>query len=169
MALTRLEKTLFRLRSQHAVLKFVLNRIRFAKGPVFEIGLGLGRTYDHLRHHLNDRRIFAFDRKSHAYDDCMPPADRLIEGELTQTLPQLVEKHSGSVVLSHVDIGSFDRRKNAEVARFLAAQLPECMAPGGFVVSDLPLETKLLQPLPLPDGAREGSIYLYQRRQQPGV
>lgn len=169
MVLTRLEKTLFRLKSQHAVLKFVLNRISCTNGPVFEIGLGLGRTYNHLRHHLSDRRIFAFDRKAHAYADCMPPADRLIEGELTKTLPQMVEEHAGAVMLSHVDVGSFDQRKNDEVARFLAGQLPGCLAPEGFVASDLPLETKQLQPLPLPDGAREGSIYLYQRRQQPGV
>ena len=32
------------------------------EGPVLELGLGNGRTFDHLRERLPGRRIVAFDR-----------------------------------------------------------------------------------------------------------
>lgn len=162
MKLTRLEKTLYRLQSQHATLAEVFKQVAKQGGPVFEIGLGLGRTYGHLRHHMPNRTIYVFDRKAHAYPDCMPPAEWLIEGELTETLPAMVKKHAGKVVLAHVDIGSFDREQNQRIATFLASQLPICLVPGGYVISDLPLQTDRLTSMPLPPGAREGSIYFYR-------
>ena len=164
MKLTRLEKTLYRLQSQHAVLAHVFEHISGQDGPVFEIGLGLGRTYNHLRHHLPGRPIYAFDRKAHAYEDCMPPAEWLIEGELSDTLPLMSTHHAGKVVLAHVDIGSFDREQNRRIASFLATQLPSCLAPGGYVASDLPIESDQLPAQPLPAGARDGSIHFYRYR-----
>lgn len=163
MKMTRLEKTLYRLQSQHVLLEHVVKHIAPLDGLVFEIGLGLGRTYNHLRHRLPDGAICAFDRQANAYPDCMPPAEWLIEGELEETLPSAAREHAGKVVLAHVDIGSFDREQNRRIAAFLATQLPKCLRPGGFVVSDLPIVTDLLAPMPLPSGARTESIHFYHR------
>ena len=92
----------------------------------------------------------------------MPPPEWLIEGELVETLPAAVREHAGKVVLAHVDIGSFDREQNRQVAAFLANQLPGCLQPGGFVVSDLPIDTDRLVPMPLPSGAHPQSIQFYR-------
>ena len=48
--LTRLEKLLFRLEAQHICLQWIFREIAGRPGVVFEMGLGHGRTYDHLAH-----------------------------------------------------------------------------------------------------------------------
>ncbi|WP_245299248.1 class I SAM-dependent methyltransferase, partial [Sinorhizobium sp. GL28] len=45
---SRLEKLLFRLEAQHICLEWALREIAGRPGIVFEMGLGHGRTYDHL-------------------------------------------------------------------------------------------------------------------------
>ena len=59
-------------------------------GPVLEIGLGNGRSYDHLRARLvGSRTILAFDFALAAHPACVPPADCLILGDMRETLPAL--------------------------------------------------------------------------------
>ena len=40
----------------------ICQQMPLSDGPVIELGLGNGRTYDHLRERLPGRRIIAFDR-----------------------------------------------------------------------------------------------------------
>lgn len=161
-AISRLEKTLFRLQSQHACLGFAFDEIAARPGPVVELGLGLGRTFDHLRRHLKDREIFVFDRVNKAYDDCQPDPAYLSLGEIDETLLVLADRLTGKVVLANSDLGSHDRKTNRIVAAMSSRLLPPLMAPGGIVMSDLPLEIKGFDVLPLPQGALEGSYYLYR-------
>ena len=161
--LTRLEKTLYRLEAQHACLKWAFEQISGHSGVVFEIGLGLGRTFNHMRHHLPDRDIYAFERKVNAYPDCMPVEDHLIMGEIEETLPKAAERFKGQVILGHSDIGSFDRESNRAIAGIISRNLPPALAPGAIVMSDLPLDMEGFEALPLPSGAREDRYYLYGR------
>lgn len=161
-SISRLEKTLFRLQSQQACLAFAFNEIADRPGPVVELGLGLGRTFDHLRRHLPDREIFVFDRVNKAYDDCQPDPAYLFLGEIEQTLPALSDRLTGKVLLANSDLGSHDRETNRIVAAMSSRLLPPLMAPGGIVMSDLPLNINGFETLPLPEGALEGSYYLYR-------
>lgn len=161
--LSRLEKTLFRLEAQHACLAYAFDAIGARPGPVVELGLGLGRTFDHLRRHLPGREIFVFDRVNKAYPDCQPDPEHLILGEIDETLPPLASRIAGTVVLANADLGSFDRESNRAVAAMSARLLPPLMAPGGLIMSDLPLELAGFETVPLPPGAREGRYYLYRR------
>ncbi|WGD29781.1 class I SAM-dependent methyltransferase [Ancylobacter sp. WKF20] len=161
--LSRLEKTLFRLEAQHACLGYAFDAIATLPGPVVEFGLGLGRTFDHLRRHLPDREIYVFDRVNKAYSDCQPDPAHLILGEIEETLPPLALRLAGRVVLANADLGSFDRESNRAVAAMSARLLPPLIAPGGFIMSDLPLELPGFETVPLPAGAREGRYYLYRR------
>jgi hypothetical protein len=77
---TRLERLLYRLEAQHACLGWAFGEIRHRAGLVFELGLGHGRTYDHLRSNLPGREIYVFDREVDCFPDCTPPADRLLLG-----------------------------------------------------------------------------------------
>jgi hypothetical protein len=161
--LTRLEKTLYRLEAQHACLQWAFEQISGHPGVVFEIGLGLGRTFNHMRHHLGDRDIYAFERKVNAYPDCMPDEEHLIIGEIEETLPTAAKRFEGQVILGHSDIGSFDRESNRHLAGIISRSLPQALAPDAIVMSDLPLDMPGFEPLPLPPGAREDRYYLYGR------
>ncbi len=160
--LTRLEKTLYRLEAQHACLQWAFEQIADQNGVVFEIGLGLGRTFNHMRHHLADREIYAFERIVNAYPDCMPEKEYLILGELDETLPAAAKRFAGRVVLGHSDVGSFDRVSNRAVAELISRALPGALAPRAIVLSDLPLDMPGCQALPLPNGVREDRYYLYR-------
>ncbi|MGA0561499.1 class I SAM-dependent methyltransferase [Ancylobacter sp. VNQ12] len=161
--LSRLEKTLHRLQAQQACLAFAFDEIAGRPGPVVELGLGLGRTFDHLRRHLPDREIHVFDRVNGAYVDCQPDPSLLHLGEIEQTLPPLASRLAGTVVLANSDLGSHDRELNRVVAAMSARLLPPLMAPRGIIMSDLPLELDGFETVPLPPGAREGRYYLYRR------
>lgn len=160
--LTRLEKTLFRLEAQYACIGWALAQISGRPGIVFELGLGLGRTFHHLRHHLPDRRILVFEREVRSYPDCTPDADQLILGDLGETLPAAARQFEGQVVLVNSDVGTFAPEHNAALAGLVGAHLPPALAPGGLVMSDLPLDLEGADTLDLPAGARQDSYYLYR-------
>lgn len=161
--ITRLEKLLYRLQSQHACLGWVFGEIEAVPGIVFELGLGLGRTFHHLRHHLPEREIYVFERQVHSYPDCTPEAHQLILGDIAETLPAAALRHRGGVCLVNSDVGSFDRDHNRAMAAIVSAGLAPALAPGAFVLSDLPLDVEGCEPLALPEGAHEGSYYLYRK------
>lgn len=163
-AISRLERTLYRLQAQKLCLDWAFGAIRDTPGPVVELGLGHGRTYDHMRRGLPGREIHVFDRANHAAEDCQPDPAFLFLGEIAEQLPAASEALAGRVVLANSDIGSFDRESNERVAEMASRLLPPIMAPGGYVMSDLPLRMDGFDEAPLPDGAPEGRYYLYRRR-----
>ncbi len=61
--------------------EFPQARDRCPAGPILEVGLGNGRTYDHLRDLFPRRDIYVFERQVAAHPDCVPPDDRLFLGE----------------------------------------------------------------------------------------
>lgn len=115
-ALSRLEKLLFRLESQVAVLREVTRETASRTGVIFELGLGSGRTYDFLRTHLAGREIFVFDRYAECPAEFMPPERHLVLGDIERTLPTMAARYAGQVVLAHSDVGSFDRDVNSWMA-----------------------------------------------------
>ena len=159
--LTRLDKLLLRLEAQHICLDWIFREISDYPGVVFEMGLGHGRTYDHLRTYLPERDIYVFDREVDCFEDCKPPADRLLLGDIADTLALAAARFGGQVVLAHADLGSYGEAHNAGIASKLNQCLPAVLASGAIVLSDLPLELSGTKALPLPDGAREGHYFLY--------
>ena len=160
--LTRLDKLFFRLEAQHICLEWVFREISGRPGVVFEMGLGHGRTYDHLRTYLPDRDIYVFDREVDCFDDCIPPDDRLILGDIAETLAAAATRFGGQVVLAHSDLGSYDEPHNVAMTAKLNRRLPAVLAPGAIVLSDLPLELSGTRALPLPAGVRDGRYFLYR-------
>jgi hypothetical protein len=160
--LTRLEKLYYRLEAQRACLAWAFGEIADRPGPVFELGLGHGRTFHHLRHYLPEREIYVFDRAVDSYPDCTPDAEHMIVGELAETLPRAARKFAGQVVLAHSDVGSFGAEHNAAMSGLVSQYLPPALAQGALILSDLPLKFPGAVSLPLPPGAREGRYYLYR-------
>jgi trans-aconitate methyltransferase len=166
--LTRLDKLLFRLEAQRACLGWAVGEIAGRPGVVFELGLGHGRTYDHLRKHLPDRDIYVFDREVDCIADCTPPDDRLVLGDIVDTLPSAAQRFWGKVVLAHADMGTYDDTENLTRGAVLSRNLPALLAPGAIVLSDLPLYLDGATPLPLPAGARQGRYFIYKTGRTPG-
>ena len=160
--LTRLDKLLFRLEAQYACLGWAFREIEGLPGIVFEMGLGHGRTYDHLRTHLPDRDIYVLDREIDCFDDCIPPDDRLILGDIDDTLAAAAQRFPRQVILAHADMGTYIEERNITMRAVLSRRLPPVIAPQGIVLSDMPLKLEGMRPLPLPSGAREGRYFLYR-------
>ena len=134
-------------------------------GPVLELGLGNGRTYDHLRELLPEREIFVFERQLAAHPACIPDTTHLILGDIRRTLPAARASLPAPAALAHSDIGTGDAGRNAALAAWLAQALPALLAPGAWVVADQPLDTPALAPLPPPAGVAPERYFLYHRVQ----
>ena len=80
--LTRLDKAIRRLEAQRACLDWAVEEIAAIPGVVVELGLGNGRSFDHLRARLPGREIYVFERNPAAHPASTPSADRLIVGSL---------------------------------------------------------------------------------------
>jgi hypothetical protein len=161
--LSRLDTVIHRLKAQRACLALAFELIAELPGPVVELGLGNGRTYDHLRERLPDREIFVFERRPAPHPGCLPPAPYLVAGDFAATLPSAPERIGSPAALLHSDIGTGDEERNARLAGWIAHLLPPMLAEGAVVASDQALSTPCLQPLRLPDAVPEGRYFMYRR------
>lgn len=160
--MSRLDSLIARLLAQRACLARAISLMGEAPGPVIELGLGNGRTFDHLRGLLPERDIFVFERRPGAHPSCTPSSERLIVGDLRETFPTAIELLGAPAALVHSDIGTGDAAADAPVSAWLADALPSLMAPGAIVASDQRLEDGRLSPLPLPDEVPAGRYFLYR-------
>jgi S-adenosyl-L-methionine methyltransferase len=163
---TRLDRLFYRLEAQRIGLEWAFREIADRPGIVFEIGLGHGRTYDHMRVHLPDREIYVLDREIDCFEDCIPPDNRLLLGDIADTLTAAAARFAGKIVLAHTDLGTYEKARNIATTAKLSRHLPPLLAPSAIVLSDLPLELAGTRPLPLPPGAREGAYFLYRNGPQ---
>ncbi|HYM32477.1 MAG TPA: class I SAM-dependent methyltransferase [Candidatus Cybelea sp.] len=159
--MSRLDSVINRLTAQRACLRLAAELIRDVPGPVLEIGLGNGRTYDHLRELLPARAIFAFDRRSNAHPDSTPDAAHLILGEFADTIPGALARIGAPAALAHADFGSGDGPGTAALAAWLGPALAPLLRPGTVVASDQRLDIPGSTPLALPEGVAPARYFLY--------
>jgi hypothetical protein len=161
--MSRLDSMIRRLTAQRACLNRAAELIANLDGMVLEVGLGNGRTYDHLRELFPTRDIYVCERQVGAHPDCIPPEDRLLHGDLRETLPAARSWMEGKVALAHVDVGTGVITEN----KALAAQVLPLVMPmvqlDGILASDLTMDSPELAPLPLPEGLAPGRYHLYRR------
>lgn len=161
--MSRLDSFIRRLEAQRACLGHAARLIRGIDGVVLELGLGNGRTYDHLRALFPDRGIYVCERRVAAHPDCVPPTDRLILGDMRTTLPELRGRLGGRVALAHFDAGTGDAAANRVLAADLTPGIVPLLRAGAVLVTDPPIDAAELEALPLPDGVAPGRYHLYRR------
>lgn len=161
--MSRLDSFIRRLQAQRDVLNWAMDAIGSRTGLVLEIGLGNGRTYDHLRNRLGPERIYAFDRANNANPRSYPPADRLILGEFADTLPAFAATHREGAILAHSDAGLGDPEANARQMIMLANVLPSLLASGGMLFSDQKMDHPALLPQPMPVPIPPDRYFMYIR------
>lgn len=160
--MSRLDSAIRRLQAQRDCLALAVGLIADVPGPVLELGLGNGRTYDHLRELLPEREIFVFDRQVAAHPDCIPNEEHMLLGGFLDTVPAAADRIGAPAALAHCDIGSGDIAATAALAAALAPLLVPLLAPGAVVVSDQPLKLPRAVALPLPGGVAKGRYYLFR-------
>lgn len=162
--MSRLDSFIRRLEAQRACLDQAVRLVAAVPGVVVELGLGNGRTYDHLRERLPEREIFVFERQLDAHPTCMPDARHLVLGNLEETLGEAASRLPMSAALAHSDIGTGDASRNAVVAASVASLLPPILAAKAIVVSDQRLVGGTLVPIELPATVRPGRYFMYRYR-----
>jgi hypothetical protein len=162
--MSRLDSFIRRLEAQRACLNRAAELTAAVEGPVLELGLGNGRTYDHLRELFPDRDIYVCERQVAAHPDCVPPPERLILGDMRETLPAALARLGSSVALAHFDAGSGEIAANRSLAAALTPYVVALLRDGGVLVSDPPITAAELEPLPLPAGVAAGRYHLFRRR-----
>jgi hypothetical protein len=160
--MSRLDLFIARMVSQRACIDHAAAAIADLPGPVFELGLGNGRTYDHLRKVLPGRDIHVFERAVASHPDSTPPDDMLILGDVNETLPAALAHFGASAALVHADLGGHSRAKNDAFARAVSPLVEPLLAPGGLMVSSDRMYFDRLEEQPLPAEAVEGRCFIYR-------
>lgn len=160
--MSRLESFIRRMQAQRDCLDWAAEAIQGHPGCVLELGLGNGRTYDHLRERLPDRDIYVFDRRISAHAGCVPPADRMFLGEVAEMLPQAAARLGATAVLAHSDLGIADDIANAALAAQVAPLLAPLMAPGALMIANFRYDVPGWMELSLPPTVKPGRYYLYR-------
>lgn len=161
--MSRLDLFIDRMVSQRACLDFALAETAALDGPVFELGLGNGRTYHHLREHETRRDIYVFERAVASHPDSTPPEDRVLLGEVVETLPAALDRFGATASVIHADLGGHNAVKNDAFARLVSPLIEPLLAPGGMMVSSDKMYFSALEELPLPPGAVPGRCFVYRR------
>lgn len=161
--MSRLDLFIDRMVSQRACLDFAIAQTAAMAGPVFELGLGNGRTYHHMREKVEGRDIYVFERAVASHPDSTPDEAFTILGDVMETLPQTLERFGPTASLVHADLGGHNRAKNDAFARRVSPLIEPLLAKGGLMVSSDRMYFETLKELPLPAGAVEGRCFIYQK------
>ena len=154
-----------RLEAQRACLASAAKIVENLRGPFLELGLGNGRTYDHLRELAPNREIFVFERSPAAHPECTPAREFLIEGDFTETLGQRIGQLGKRAVLAHCDIGSGIKNQDMELAFSISYDLDELLSVGAVVLSDQRFDRQNWSPLAVPDGVGIERYFMYSKVQ----
>jgi len=150
------------MRAQRDCLNFAAQKIHALAGPVLELGLGNGRTYDHLKQIMPNRDIYVFDRNGKSFASCSPPEDKIFIGNVTETLIQAIRILRKSAVLTHYDIATTNRDKSIKLAGQVSPLLYELMLPGSLVVSSVEMPFCQWSAVPLPVSVKSGRYFIYK-------
>jgi len=160
--MSRLDSLIARMQAQRDCLNYLKPKVDAVAGPILEVGLGNGRTYDHLRTLFPGRDIYVFERKVAAHPDCIPPDERLFLGDADKTIPHAATKLGPRAALIHTDLGTGDHAANVEMGKWLGPALDRLAASGGYVLANQSLNVARWQRLPEPPGVPKDRYFLYR-------
>ena len=161
--MSRLDLFIDRMVSQRACLNHAAALTKDLKGPVFELGLGNGRTYHHMCEIMPERDIYVFERAIASHPDSTPPDDRVLLGDVFDTLPLALDTFGPTARLIHADLGGHDAQKNDVFARKISPLIEPLLATGGLMVSSDRMYFDTLLEIELPEGAVPGRCFIYKR------
>jgi hypothetical protein len=160
--MSRLDSFIARMQAQRDCLNFLKPAVDALPGPILEVGLGNGRTYDHLRDLFPGRDIHVFERQVAAHPDCIPPANRLFLGEARDSLRHAAQQLGATAALIHTDLGTGDHAANVAMGHWLGPALDALAARGGWILANQALDVARWQRQPEPPGVPRDRYFLYK-------
>ena len=160
--MSRLDSAIRRLQAQKLSLEWAVSAIENHSGNAIELGLGNGRTFDHLRSLMPERPFYVFDRQIAAHPDCIPADDRIFLGDFRETLVTARQALGQTVLLAHLDIGTGEKEASIALAAQIAPLVDALLADGAAVVSDQPVTLPRWTAADLPEEIKPGRIHLYR-------
>ena len=151
-----------RLVTQKAYLDHAAKHVANLPGAILEVGLGKGRTFDHLRRLFPDRQLYAFDREVHAPADVVPDKQHLILGDFRQSLDDAATRLGRVAALVHADIGSEDAVRDKALADAIAPLISRLLLFDGLVVADRALKSSKLREWRFSPRAGRFPYFIYQ-------
>ncbi len=161
--MSRLDSFIRRMQAQRDCLNWAAQTIAGLAGVVLELGLGNGRTYDHLRELLPQRDIYVFERDVRAHACSLPPNQFLILGNVLETLISAKNQLPSRAALVHMDLGTSDTKAYRPFAEKIGPLLHPLIATGGIIVSNIALSETLFFPMPCPTGVKPGRYFIYRK------
>jgi hypothetical protein len=160
--MTRLDSFIRRMEAQRECLNAAARLIEGVPGVILELGLGNGRTYDHMRTLFPDRDIYVFDRQVAAHPDCIPDDHHMFVGEVVDRLPDVAARLGKTAALIHSDIGSGRPETDAILFAQVVPLLESVARPGCLVLSDQKLPADQWESLPMLDSIPAERYFMYR-------
>lgn len=160
--MSRLQSFLNRMTAQKLLIEHAAPMIADVSGPVVDLGLGSGRSFDHFRTVLPGREIFALDRRVDAPPGYIPDAHFMIVGEIRETLQYCQPRLGAPVALIHNDLGTGDDLANYCIAQWLAPLIDRLMAVDGIVLTSFPMDLPRCREAVLPEGIARNRYHIYK-------
>jgi len=161
--MSRLDIFINRMVSQRASLDYAIAETKGMTGPVFELGLGNGRTYHHMCENMPERDIFVFERAIASNPASTPDDDMVLLGDVMETLPQALGRFGPTASLIHADLGGHNLEKNDQFARKVSPLIEPLLGTNGLMISSDRMYFDELIELPTPPGAIEGRCFVYKK------
>ena len=161
--MSRLDSAIRRLQAQRLCLNAAVAYVEGLPGPFLELGLGNGRTYDHLREITPNRDIYVFERRPAAHPDCTPSVEFLIQGDFKETLENAFSRIGQLAALAHCDIGSGDLGADRRLAAQIGPSISALLVEDAIVLSDQQFTCSDWSAIQLPDGVTAGRYYMYRK------
>ena len=159
--MSRLDSAIRRLNSQKIALEWAARQVAQLDGIILELGLGNGRTYDHLREILPNRDIYVFERKIAAHPDCIPEEKFQFLGDFRDSLPKANKKLGANSILAHLDIGTGEKKASKQLAEQIGPLVLSLMKRESIIVSDQELTAWSYMRIDPPLNIPKDRIFIY--------
>jgi hypothetical protein len=161
---SRLESFIRRMEAQRILLNYAAGLVTSVPGPILELGLGSGRTYDHLREILPDRPIFVFDSQLTGERDQIPDRHHMIRGNIRQTLRFCLPRIGARAAMVHNDIATGHAVNDTALAAWLTPLVREVTGPNGLIVTSFTMDLDGFDKLALPEELPPDRYHIYRNR-----
>ena len=160
--MSRLDSAIRRLTSQKIALEWAARKVARLDGIILELGLGNGRTYDHLRSILPNRDIYVFEREIAAHPDCIPEENFQFLGDFRDSLPRANKRLGANSVLAHLDIGTGEKQASQQLAEQIGPLVLGLMKRQSIIVSDQELTAWSYMRIDPPLNIPRDRIFIYK-------
>jgi hypothetical protein len=153
---SRLDGFIDRMKAQRDCLDAAGAALSLMPGDAVELGVGAGRTLDHILGRCPGASVHLFDWKIGRVTAPVVPH----VGDIRETLPAHAAANRGRAKLVHSDVVG-GPEADPRLMLDLADQIVRLLASGGFLVSNTETLHGELRPLALPKGIRKRKYFMY--------